>query len=460
MNFLLFSTIHWDASDGVHQSPQLARELARLGHPVLFVQPRPSSNIGTAGLPIQIISLQDLGLSAQLVERAWHGLNVGPLDGVAQCLVAKLRAIEKPAEPGISIWFSPFDPFARLLPLVHSRGYHPFYYPVDDFDSMAALGYKRMNPRAEQYLAGQAEIIFAVCEPVARKMRGTGKPVCVVRNGICLEDWQQAPSGGETGREIVTGQRTLGFWGWLSTIMVDPALIEYVARQHPEWAINLIGDLERNPGRVFPVERLSRLPNIRLLGSVDHSRLADLGKRFDACLVPAPDNDFSRGRDPLKVYEYLALHKPVITAHMPQLADMPYVRNGDTPEDFVKAIQTALATEVKPAVVDAYLSRQTWAARADEFLSIVSDHLAQKESRAPEPAAAPGSLVAPSFAGDVPGLAEYLDLVESDLERTRAWAKELEAAARAKQQELERIYSLPPARFIRRLRRLFRRKRS
>jgi hypothetical protein len=241
--------------------------------------------------------------------------------------------------------------------------------------------------------------------------------------------------------------------------MVDPALIEHVAQEHPEWAINLIGGLDPDPGHAFPVEQLSRLPNIRFVGKVDHSRLADFGKHFDVCLVPAPDNDFSRGRDPLKVYEYLALHKPVVTAHMPHLADMPYVSNADTTDDFVKAIQAALATEVNPAVVDAYLARQTWSARADEFLGIVAEQLARHKSRAPELVGEPSSLVAPSFAGDISGLEEYLNLVESDLAKTRAWARELEAGARAREQELERIYSLLPVRLIRRFHGLFRRDR-
>lgn len=456
MNFIFFSTILWDWAGGVHQSTQVSLEVARRGHHVLFIQPRASITRQTFDLPIRILSLGDLGLSDSLAERAWYGLDVGSLDGVGSALLGAVDAMELPGEQRIAIWFSPFDPFARLLPLVRGRGYHPVYYPQDDFSAMAQLGFHRPNKGAEDYLGSEAELILTLSQPVAQKMLRFGKDVCVIPDGIDLAEFRgESPSSSP---DVLRGERTLGFWGWISNAMVDAGTLAYIARARPKWAINLVGGVETHGAGPDVQEQLKEYANIRFHGEVEHRRLKDYAPFFEACLIPAPDNDFSRGRDPIKVYEYLSAHKPVISTNMPQLSGMPYVRNASTPQGFLEEIEAAFVTPVDVQMLDDFLAKQTWAERVDSMLEVVG-RLGEREPAAAllqtaELAARPA--IAESFAHESPGVQTYINQLETDLAETRRWARDLEAAVISKDRQLKRLYDLWPVRIVRRLAHFFR----
>jgi glycosyltransferase involved in cell wall biosynthesis len=454
LNFLFFSTAAWDWGDGAQPGPRLSLELARRGHQVSLVQPLPSP-VGPLPLPVKILSLSDLGLSEAAANRAWHGLDAGSLEVVAQNLTSRVRDRDQPDAPRFAAWFAPFEPFARLLPVVRALGYRLFYYPQDDFAAMVRLGAYRHNLAAENCLAQQAEAILTLSATVAEKMRCYGKPVYVIPDGIDLDEFRPSGQAPKVPPNVLRGERTLGFWGWLDETMVDPEPLRYVARERPTWAIHLIGGSPPEAGRPSLAKALADFQNIHIHGQLPHRDLCELGSCFDACLIPAPDNDFSRGRDPLKTYEYLALYKPVITTHMPQLAGMPYVRNASSPSEFLQEIETALRTPIDVPVVDAFLARQTWAARADALLDVIRS-LGERGPSAPPgaPDISTGSLVLPAFAPS-PGLTLYLDRLEADLAETRRWARDLEAAVIAKDRELKRIYDFLPIRILRRLYHLF-----
>lgn len=451
MNFVFFSTALWDWSDGAQPGPQFARELARRGHRLLFVQPR-RPGVSSGSPLIQIVGLSDLGLADHLVDRAWHGIRIDSLEEVAQNLSRRVSESQSGECERVAIWFAPFEPFARLLPILRAHSYQILYYPQDDFSNAGLFGHYRNSVDAECYLIIQADGIIALSRPVAEKMKGSGKRVEIIPDGINLSEFRSAGSAIGAPESILRGQRTLGFWGFLSQSMVNASALEFVARERPNWAINLIGACDEKSAGIM---RLTDLPNIRFHGQVKHSRLKDYGAAFDVCLLPAPDNEFSRGRDPLKVYEYLALYKPVVCMNMPQLEGMPYVRNSSGSRQFLECIEKAISTQVDRDVVDGFLREQTWTARADELLKLIS--------RVPQSSPSncllgsgvdqPKSSTLPSFLPKNPAIDAYLDSLEKDLDETRTWARSIEAQIREQQSDLDRFYGLMPVRIARAVRR-------
>jgi hypothetical protein len=271
--------------------------------------------------------------------------------------------------------------------------------------------------------------------------------VCVIPNGINLNEFvtEAYTPAAEQPAQLLRGERTLGFWGWLGNSMVDAELLAYIARSRSTWGINLLGGCETQLDHPNIREQLQHFPNIRFLGEVPHARLKDYGRWFDVCLIPAPDNDFSRGRDPLKVYEYLALHKPVVSTHMPQLAGMPYVHNASTPAEFLREIELTCLTPVDAARVDEFLAQQTWKTRAERFLDVLSQTLGDRHSgSAVATVEASPALPAPNFTQESVGVKVYVTELETDLESTRRWAKELEELVRIKDRELAQIKAFPP----------------
>lgn len=474
MNFVFLSTMQWENTMGSYAPGCLSIELAARGHACLFVQPyNPVTHVDTQGLSIRVVGLESLGLANLLVSLARRGIYIDSLDPVLEQLRALLDEFETPGEPRIAILNAPFDPLVRLLPLLQARGYYLVYFPQDDYADMARLGYAEFNVGQAAYLAERVDLIITLSEWVAAKLRGRGRTVEIVPDAIRPDEFRRNADAPPPA-EILKGETaTLGFWGTLISAMVDAELLLAIARAKPEWAINLIGPYDLVPGFAPVHEPLQNLPNIRFLGEVPHAELIRYAHAFDVCLLPGPDNDMSRGRDPLKVYEYLAAYKPVVATHMPQLEGFPYVRIADSAAQTIDAIQAALREPVEHARVDEFLASHTWSVRTDCLVTHIQALLAQPRGRngALETAqlqefgrAQPIGALTPHEAASLVALVRDYGRALQDLERVtahaqevEAWAHSLESANREQQQALDRLYQLPPLRLARRVRNYLRR---
>ncbi len=439
MNFVFLSTMKWGDYEGAFAPVQIAAELARRGHRIVFVQNLALDS--TVHEPnVKVLGLEELGVPRVVMELAGHGVYVGALDEV----LTPLANLLAPDAPWIVVLNSPFDPFVRLLPFFQERGDWLVYYAQDNYAAMFELGYTLYNPTQERKVVRCADLVLTLSEPVAEKLSNAGRTVQVVPDAVDPNAFRKSASG--TVPDILRGAEcTLGFWGTLTAPMFDAELVEAVARSHPQWAFNLIGRYDLASEFRSLYERLAALPNVRFHGRVNHNELARYASAFDVMLIPAPDNDFSRGRDPLKLYEYLSAYKPVVASHMPQLRGAPYTYFGDTPDEFACAVQNAQKTLVEHKVVDTYLAQHTWGARTDAFLTHI--HAMQQTSRGSHGMLDMQALENAGKQQPVSalGMDEWTSVVyalrewskqAAELPKVQSWARELEATNRAQAQEL------------------------
>ncbi len=371
MDFIYFSSTNWDDQGGVHPPTQRSLALARRGHRILFVQipawarPAPAQNI-------QVSSLVELGLGESEIRRSWFGFDKADLEPVARELAACLAEFER-AEAGarIAIWTAPFVPFVRLFPLLVGRGYRTVYDCVDDFGGLYELGRYFANPAAEAFLARQVDLITGLSRTLVDKFCASvpDARVELLPDGADSSFHAREPAP----PDLLRGQVTLGFWGTIADYAVDVKAVAHIARARPDWAINLIGPYDLDRARPSVAEALRDLPNVRLLGRRPHDALMNYLSGFDVCLIPFPDNAFSRGRDPIKLYEYLSGYKPVVALNTPQLTDIPYVTVAHSPAEFLEQIQAASRVQVDKQVVDQFLQANSWEGRAEKLLALVSD---------------------------------------------------------------------------------------
>ncbi len=88
---------------------------------------------------------------------------------------------------------------------------------------------------------------------------------------------------------------------------------------------------------------LSCHSNVRLVGQRPYEQIPHYGKCFDVCLMPWNRNSWIDGCNPIKLKEYLALGKPVVSTPFPQLVDYyAYVGSAESPEEFACEIRKAL----------------------------------------------------------------------------------------------------------------------
>jgi len=205
------------------------------------------------------------------------------------------------------------------------------------------------NPRKRQYvremdarLCRRADIVFVPNTQMHATRQPLNPCIDILPWPVDFEHYSQAMNPAV---EVPADLRCLkppiiGFYGNIDACRFDVPLIQGLARHRPDWSIVLIGALW--PG--FDPAPLREVPNIHLLGE---KRLADLPaylKGFDVGLIPYALNEFTRSITPLKLMEYLATGKPVVSSPLPAALSFANVLGiAGNVDEFESRIAAALA---------------------------------------------------------------------------------------------------------------------
>jgi glycosyltransferase involved in cell wall biosynthesis len=206
------------------------------------------------------------------------------------------------------------------------------------------------SPREEeQRLMCKANAVFCVSEGLIRKHRALNRNTYLLPNGVDLEMFNpDAASRFPRPPDLPTGGRLIGFIGSINC-HIDIDLLSHVAGSHPGDHLILIGPM---PGteNALPVaalkalHRLRCMRNVHVLGFRPIKRIPSYIASFDVCLIPYLKSSFNQERDPLKLYQYLAMGKPVVSTLVSlasKLSGCCYVAN--EPDEFAYYVSVALS---------------------------------------------------------------------------------------------------------------------
>ncbi len=141
----------------------------------------------------------------------------------------------------------------------------------------------------------------------ALRARRRDLPIGLVRNGVDVDWFQRAANDSPRPADVPrSGRPVVGFVGAIYE-WVDTALIRETAQRLPEFEFVFVGP---HHGR-SAIATLAALPNVRLLGARPYAQVPAYVQAFDVCWVPFRQNAVAQAANPVKVYEYLALGKPV-----------------------------------------------------------------------------------------------------------------------------------------------------
>ena len=171
----------------------------------------------------------------------------------------------------------------------------------------------------------------------------------------------------------------IGYVGSLTTIRLDIDLLEYIAKQKPDWSIVLVGPEDEK----FKNSGLHKVPNIFFLGSKDSQDLPAYIKGFDISINPQVVNDVTIGNYPRKIDEYLAMGKPVVATQTKAMEMFSqYVYLGKTKDDYVTLIENALNehSESKAKERIKFAKSHTWEKNVHEIYKAIKKSTKNKMS--------------------------------------------------------------------------------
>jgi glycosyltransferase involved in cell wall biosynthesis len=157
----------------------------------------------------------------------------------------------------------------------------------------------------------------------------------------------------------------IGFVGSIDDCNPDIDFLAEVADLLPDMSFVLVGRAQMD------CSSLESRKNVRMLGQKPYEQVPEYGKRFDVAVLPLRQSRWADAVNPLKLKEYLALGKPVVSTPFPELckySDVVY--EAETPVNFAACIKRAIAEDSAELVARrrGKVKNSSWDSKAEQVL--------------------------------------------------------------------------------------------
>jgi len=385
---LCFSTTDWHETWGSRQ--QLMLRLAQRGHPILFIERQvgPEQLFRDPALRLRKIGAWKSNRLRQPIKNLWTWqpplLPPGRyynnlLNQLGQrILVYQVRKLSHKLglfEP--ILWLYPpqsaplLGEFGELLSLYHC---------IENFSGNQSGIKRRVMQSEERRLLQNVDLVFTHSEGLFHLYSGlTRRDISLVPSAADVSLFQSISSIDPLVSQIP--HPSLGVVGTLDA-RLNIELLEEMVRSRPGWHLVLIG--QRRSERVN-LDSLLNFPNVHYIGQQPFEKLPSLLNGLDVFLIPYILNELTLYISPIKLYEYLAVGKPIISTDLPEVASCKeYIWIADNAQEFINHIQTALEADTETQVIARrnFARQHSWENRLDSMLMVIAETLKVKNDGA------------------------------------------------------------------------------
>jgi glycosyltransferase involved in cell wall biosynthesis len=341
MRILLLQEADW-IKRGPHQQHHLIDRMALRGHEIRVIdhQLQWREDTNTEVLPRRIIVPRaykiypEAGAHITLVRpRAikLSGLNTASI--VPFHLMEILRQVNE-FKPDIILSFGILN--AHLGLRVAKRNNIPFvYYLIDQLHTLLSHPLKRgLAERVERWNLQSADAILVINQGLkeyAKSMGARESKISVITAGVNFEMFNRDLDGEPVRKRygVAQDETLLFFMGF----MYDFSGLKEVAQSlldDPSTNIKLmvVGDGDLYAPLLKMAARHNASDKIILTGKVPFDEVSSYVAAADICLLPAYRNEIMMNIVPIKMYEYMAMGKPVIATKLPGIIQEFGFENG------------------------------------------------------------------------------------------------------------------------------------
>jgi glycosyltransferase involved in cell wall biosynthesis len=333
MTILYFAPIDWDF---IHQRPQhLAKRLADT-FVFFYIQPLGLRNLKLSDLGRILKRLAGL-FKPQNSQGRLHIKNLIFIPIINRYIQRmNLYILEKQLKPSIGgetiIWITtPSNLLPGLLARLKSKAL--VYEMIDDYDKIHTAMEKDII-KTEQLLINRADLIITTSCALFEKAKriNKNKEVVLIGNGVDYNFFNR-----DSFKRSVEFQGMGKIVGYVGTIdhWMDFETISFLAEKRQDLDFVFIGPLK--------TDCLPQRKNIHFPGRIDYESIPHYCNSFDVCLIPFKPGEFADTINPVKLYEYFALGKPVVAYKMRELmvfGNLLYLAKDR--EDFLGKLEMAL----------------------------------------------------------------------------------------------------------------------
>lgn len=256
------------------------------------------------------------------------------------------------------------------------------YHIVDEYKAYLNVGNqgrRQQIEEREEKLLRMADIVIVVSQELYQSKKELNENIYIVRNAVDYIAFTKAStSDRHPPADIsVIPKPIIGYTGLISARLDLNALL-FLAANFPDGNMVLIGDVkERNCEDI--IKKLKEKKNVHFLGMKDVSEIPYYIKEFDVGIIPYMFNEETKNADPLKLYEYFAMGKPVVTTKFPAANEYRHViKIADSPTEVLQHIKFYLTSEETKDRMEERLhvaEQNTWDMRIREISAILMSYM-------------------------------------------------------------------------------------
>jgi len=232
------------------------------------------------------------------------------------------------------------------------------YYCGDDFAGLAGVDHDTVAKR-EAELAQKADLIMVASKQLLTQF--PAKQTKLLTHGV---DYQLFSTPVARAADLPNNGRPIaGFYGSISE-WLDIDLLRETIINLPHWEFVFIGNI------VVDVSAISELKNVTFLGPRAHSQLPSYSQHWNVSLLPFVDNAQIQACNPLKLKEYLAAGRPIVSTSFKAIkAYAGLVQIADTSQTMQEALNNNAQVQHVDSFSDALRSQvknKSWESRAQQ----------------------------------------------------------------------------------------------
>ena len=220
------------------------------------------------------------------------------------------------------------------------------YEVRDDYAALApdAASRKRIE-RAHRRMLESSDLVLAISERLVGDIRPIRPDVELTSVGVEREFFEATDDSAAPAALRALPHPRIGMIGNLND-RVSWDLLARLARERPDLTLAIVGPVyNASDGTRTAIRQLETMRNVTFVGAVAQHDIPSTIAALDVCLIPYRLSQAVERINPLKLYQYLAAGKPVVSTAIPTVERfgnvVAYCRSD---EEFVRAVDGALSS--------------------------------------------------------------------------------------------------------------------
>ena len=351
-NIFIFASVPYYDIGGGQRSAQFAKIFNKLGYKVFYIFAFDSSESKKLKMEIPCV-----------LHKHINNINIEDL----------LKYVQ---ENDIAIFEAPSLLFKEYILPLKEKKVKLIYENIDNWESN--LGNMVFDADTLKLMLDNSDLLTATAQPLVEQLKEylnryniEKKKIIYLPNAVDDELFNPNKNYIKP-QDLVIGTKTLLYYGSLWGDWFDWELLTMLAIKNPDIMINLIGDNSSIVKKSLP-------QNIHFLGIKNQNELPAYLYYADYAILPFKVDNIAKYVSPLKIFEYIAMHKKIIATALPDIIDYPNLYAKNTYKEWQKVLNNQKKVDI--SLANDFIEKNNWYNRCITLLesTIKSSKKCQKK---------------------------------------------------------------------------------